>query len=261
MTDFNETTGTQAIERAVLLLTTVASRAQVGWRLTDLARYCDLSNSTTHRILGALSNMRLVKQREGDRRYVPGPMLYDLSLTLPAHFAFQAACHSHLVKLAADTNSSVFLALRSGDSYVLIDNVGSAYATLMSRRGTRRPLLAAATGNAMLVGMPAVLRDNILAANTKDIRLHEEHHLDGYMRMYRRSRRCGFGYHRNDVTSEVSAVSVTIAGTDGLPFAGVTAICSTKSMPAARVPEIVKRLRQEVTLITQQYGDLIAAML
>ncbi|MGD9944259.1 MAG: IclR family transcriptional regulator [Burkholderiaceae bacterium] len=256
----NDSSGTQAIERAVQLLTTVASRSQLGWRLTDLAAYCDLSNSTTHRILAALTRLRLVKQREGDRRYVPGPMLYDLALTLPAHFAFQAACHPHLVKLAAETKTNVFLSFRSGDSYVLIDDAGTGSATLMSRRGTRRPLLAAATGNAMLLAMPAALREQIMESNTRHIRLHEEHNLDGYLRMYRRSKDCGFGYHRDDVNSGLSSVSVTIPGTDGLPFAGVTAICSTESMPDSRVPGVVKKLRAEAEAIEQQHGELIKAL-
>jgi len=45
-------------------------------------------------MLAALAKERLVQQRPGDKRYLPGPLLYELGLSLPGHHAFHAAAQA-----------------------------------------------------------------------------------------------------------------------------------------------------------------------
>src|SRR4051812_33671562 len=91
--------GTQSLERAVLIMKKLAERGGLGWRLLDLAQHCGIERTTTHRILTALVRQRLAEQRPGDRRYVPGPLLFELGLSVPAYSGFQAACAAPLSRL------------------------------------------------------------------------------------------------------------------------------------------------------------------
>lgn len=260
MQETKPTTGTQAIERAVALLTTIADRPQFGWRLTDLASYCDLSNPTTHRILSSLISLRLVKQREDDRRYVPGPLLYDLALTLPLHFAFQSACRKHLDYLAACSHTQVFLALRSGDTCVCVDSAGFSSVRLKSRPGMRRPLIYAAMGNAMLIGLPVEEQQRIVSSNIDHARLRADPYLSNYLHVYRRSRRCGFGFHKGDVANGVTSVSVPILNPAGVAFASLSAMTATETFTNEKIRRTVELLRHEAIAITQQNVKLTKAL-
>ena len=62
-----ERAGTQSLERGARLLRELAARGTLGWRVSDLARRCDLDKGTTHRILACFVRERLVRQR-ADRR-------------------------------------------------------------------------------------------------------------------------------------------------------------------------------------------------
>jgi len=41
--------GTQSLERGALLLKELAARGTLGWRLSDLAKRCELDKGTAHR--------------------------------------------------------------------------------------------------------------------------------------------------------------------------------------------------------------------
>ena len=75
---------TQSIERALRILRELAARGEFGWRLSDLAARCEVDKGTVHRVLSCLVRERFVQQRSTDKHYFPGPMLYELGLSLPA---------------------------------------------------------------------------------------------------------------------------------------------------------------------------------
>src|SRR5688572_17203912 len=117
--------GTQSIERTVAILRELAARGAFGWRLSDLASTCELDRGTTHRILACLVRERLVRQRNTDRRYVPGPLLFELGLSLPALSEFQSACSPALTRLAKRLGSVALLYLRSGSEFVCAGRYGT----------------------------------------------------------------------------------------------------------------------------------------
>ncbi|QYY34008.1 helix-turn-helix domain-containing protein (plasmid) [Cupriavidus pinatubonensis] len=53
--------GTQSIQRAVLILRELASRDMAGWALHDLAARCGLDRATVHRIFKCLIGDGLVQ--------------------------------------------------------------------------------------------------------------------------------------------------------------------------------------------------------
>src|SRR5262245_13123283 len=134
--------GTQTIERSVLILKELAARGTIGWRLSDLAKSCELDRGTTHRMLACLVRERLARQRASDRRYVPGPLLFELGLALPALSAFQSACAGPLARAAKRLGGVSLLCLRSGAEFVCAGRAGDLQLKALTIDvGTRRPLI------------------------------------------------------------------------------------------------------------------------
>lgn len=97
--------GTQSIERALRILRELAARGEFGWRLSDLAARCEVDKGTLHRVLSCLMRERFVQQRSADKHYFPGPMLFELGLSLPGYAAFQQACELRMARFAIDTEA------------------------------------------------------------------------------------------------------------------------------------------------------------
>ena len=153
--DENERSGTQSIERAVALLREISTHGQFGWQMSDLAARCHLGKSTAHRILACLVRERLVRQRPNDRHYLPGPMLFELGLSLPAFGDLQHTARKRLAEVAKRTSCIAFLFLRSGDDFVCAVRVGSReLKALTIFLGSRRPLITSAGGVAILLKLP-----------------------------------------------------------------------------------------------------------
>src|SRR4051812_48211381 len=136
--------GTQSLERGAQLLRALAARGTVGWRLSELAARCGLDKGTAHRMIGCFVRERLARQR-ADRRYVPGPLLYELSLAVPQHAAFQSSAGAALEEAARRLRAHAFLLLRSGADFVCAANAGVASVKGLAHEvGLRRPLAVSA---------------------------------------------------------------------------------------------------------------------
>lgn len=234
-----ERRGTQSLERGILLLRTVATRPQFGWRLSDLAAACDLDKGTAHRMLACLVAERLVAQRPGDRHYLPGPLLYELGLALPERAQFQRAAEPHLRALVRHMGGVAFLLLRSGSDYVCCLRTGSQPLTaLMVYPGTRRPLFTSVGGVAMLQTLPAGEAQAIVADNTRrEIARQGTKRLAALAQMRERSARHGFGVNLGDVVPGLHAFAVAVPGVDG----ALAALClagPADLYPPSRLGEI-----------------------
>ena len=74
-------TGTQSIERALLLLREIAAHNRTGSRLLDLATRTSLQRPTVHRMLKCLAHEGMVQQDPDTHRYYLGSMAFELGLT------------------------------------------------------------------------------------------------------------------------------------------------------------------------------------
>src|SRR5258706_819516 len=162
--------GPQSLERGVRVLRELAARGTVGWRLSDLAERCGLDKGTAHRIVSCYVRERFARQREGDRRYVPGTLLFELSLALPPYYAFQAAAAAPLARAAKRLGGHAFLCLRSGADFVCAANAGvPGIKGLAHEVGLRRPLVVSAGGVAILVALPPAQAKALVAGNMKRV--------------------------------------------------------------------------------------------
>lgn len=237
-------TGTQSIERALRILRELAARGEFGWRLSDLAARCEVDKGTVHRVLSCLVRERFVQQRGTDKHYFPGPMLYELSLSLPGYAAFQHACEQRLAKFAIQTESIAWLMLRSGSEFVCAVRQGDLELRgLMVHVGTRRPLFSSVGGVAILQTLPSLEADRILQENVlQETAQRGDGRLDVLNRMRERSLLHGFGVNLGDVAPGVHAFAVPVCSSNGSAIAAVCLTGLPDHLGEARLPEIRQAL-------------------
>lgn len=245
--------GTQSIERAVVLLKELSARGSFGWRLSDLAAHCNLDKGTAHRILTCLQHERLVQRRESDRHYLPGPLVFELSLAHAPLAEFQAACQAPLNRVARRTRGVAFLYLRSGTDFVCAARVGATPLKGLSINvGTRRPLVTSSGGVAILVALAENESREIIAENMKRIARFGELRIKSIEKMIRRSHSHGFGVNLGDVVPGINSFGLAIQGAKGAPFASLTVSGAAEDFPVAGIPEVMAVLEEERSQIAKK---------
>lgn len=253
-----ERSGTQTLERGARLLRELAARGTVGWRLSDLARRCELDKGTAHRILACYMRERLVRQRAADRRYVPGPLLFELSLALPGHAGLRAAAQKHLAAAASALDAYVFFSLRSGADFVCAANAGACSVKALEHDvGLRRPLLVSAGGVAIVVALPAEEAAAVIADNMRRVQAAGEVRVKAVERMLRRSQAHGHGIHLSDVVPGVNTYGIAIRDASGAAFASVSAAGRAEDLPPARLSAIVRTLEDAGRRIAVEASRLL----
>lgn len=239
-------TGTQSLERAALLLREIATRGRFGWRLKDLAERCQLDRATTYRLLQGLVRERLIRQRDSDRHYLPGPLLFELGLSVPDHSEFQAACRAPLTRLSKRFASLSAAFLRSGAEFVCAGRAGqSVYVGTVLEVGTRRPLITTAGGVAILIAMPPEESRQLAAQNLKQLSVMGPAVTRRLESFLRRSEGLGYAYNRSETTAGVHSFGVPIRDAGQRVFASIVVSGHAEEFPAERVPEVVAALRDE----------------
>ncbi|MEN4921010.1 IclR family transcriptional regulator [Achromobacter spanius] len=236
--------GTQSLSRGIKLLRMVATRPQVGWRLSDLAVACGQDKATVHRMLACLVEERLLEQRSNDRHYLPGPMMYELGLALPAHAQFQRCAEGIVDGFARRMGGIALFQFRSGGEFVCSVRAGTVKMTgAMVYPGTRRPLFTSAGGVAILQTLPpdtarAVLADNV----NQEIKRHGTTRLDALQKMLVKSDEHGFGVNLGYIVPNSYAYGVPVRGTGGEAFAALCLIGTPEAHGEARLDELHDRL-------------------
>lgn len=237
--------GTQSIERAVRVLTEVTARSRFGWRPTDLAARCGLDRGTTHRILACLVRERLAHRRAVDGHYVPGPLLFELALSLPAYDALRRACEPILARIARRAHGYALLSVRSFDDAVCIASAGTpAYLGTAFDVGARRPLVGNAAGMAMLVALPRAQAQAIV-----ERALQGSPDRTTLARMWRRSLALGFGANVGYTARGVNAVALPLRDPGGAPFGSLALAAAASALPASRLQETASALAEDARRI------------
>ncbi|OZI22559.1 IclR family transcriptional regulator [Bordetella genomosp. 7] len=237
-------TGTQSLGRGIKLMRMIATRPDFGWRLSDLAAACKQDKGTVHRMLACLVEERLVVQRPVDRRYLPGPLMYELGLALPARVQFQRRAESLLQSFTRRMGGIALLLLRSGSEYVCSVRAGTLQLSgLMVQAGTRRPLFTSVGGVAIIQTLPPEEARQVLLSNVaQEIAGHGTMRLHGLQKMQERSDRHGWGVNLGDVVQGVHAFAVPVRYASGGAFAAVCLIGTPEQYGQARLPELHEAL-------------------
>ena len=254
----NERTGTQSLLRGVVLLRALATRGEFGWRLSDLAASCGLDKGTAHRILASLVQERLVQQRSSDRHYLPGPLLYELGLSLQGHAGVQRRAEQHLGELARRHDGVALLLLRSGCEYVCsVRSDAVALTELLVHPGTRRPLFTSVGGVAMLQTLPPQEARQVLLNNVaQEIARRGSARLPALQKMRERSDALGFGANMGDVVPGLHAFAVPVSAPGGA-FAAVCLMGRAERFGPQRLPEVRAALEDSACVLHDDAVELV----
>jgi DNA-binding IclR family transcriptional regulator len=246
--------GTQTVARSISLLREVAGRGSFGWRLTDLAAHCGLDKATAYRMLRCLEEERLVKRRASDRHYLPGPLLFELGLSQAPLAAFQASAQAPLARLARRTGGVAFLYLRSSNDFVCAGRVGRTQLKGLSIQiGTRRPLVTAAGGVAILVALPPAEARAVVAENMKRLSRFSELRARSIERMLKRSQSQGYGVNLGDVVPGINAFGVAIRDAQGRPVASLGLSGSADEFPQVGQPKLRELMEEAAMLLSNSF--------
>lgn len=250
-------TGTQAIERAILLMKLLATRGRFGWGLTEIARRSGLDKATVRRILRCLEIERLVDRDFGDRRYFPGALLAELGLSTFGYQQFFDAGRAAIGRLSKRTGGASFLYLRSGDEFVVAGRVEeSPHRGMLNEQGFRRPLVSSAGGVAILIELPARERRLIVQRNHEDLARMSTHRPERFNRVLERSLKAGFAVNLEDVATGINSFAVAIPDHTGAPFASISVAGEPHRFPAAEGARFAELLSQEVVGLRAKAAEL-----
>ncbi len=120
-----QVTGTQAIDRAALLIATVV-RADEPLSFLELHDECGLPKSTTSRLLTALERTELL-ERNAAGSYVAGPLFWLYATRHDPWDELVRLARPTLERLGTDTRETVNLSVTRGDRVVQVAQVDSTY--------------------------------------------------------------------------------------------------------------------------------------
>ena len=119
------TTGTQAVDRAALLVSTVV-RADEPLTFAELQSECGLPKSTTSRMLTALERTELLERNHAGS-YIAGPLFWLYATRHDPWEELVRLARPTLDKVGAGTGETVNLSVTRGDRVVQVAQVDSTY--------------------------------------------------------------------------------------------------------------------------------------
>ena len=243
--------GTQSIERAVLMLKELAAQPNFGWRATDLAARCGLDRATVQRILGSLARSRLAQRRAGDKRYTIGPLLFELSVGLTPMDELHRLADEAIDALARRSRAVAFFYLRSGDDFTCLARAGTAaIQSLMFEVGTRRPLMSSAGGVAILLAMPAEQAAQSLAENRARLARWDTP-MEGIERIWQDSLRAGRAINSAATVAGWNALALPVRDAAGAPLGAVMLAGIAEQFPGTREAALLDMVAKTVSTIEQ----------
>lgn len=162
-----ETSGTQSVDRAMMLLNLVGESGPDGASLAELVAASTLEKPTVRRLLMALIRGGLVEQDDKTRRYHLGVDCYILgTLATPRHGLVDMAADA-VARLAAASGDTAFVTMRRGSAAVCLHREEGAYQirTHALTVGAQHPLGVGAGSLAMLAALPDAELDAVIAEN------------------------------------------------------------------------------------------------
>src|ERR1700761_3384349 len=149
-TDGESKVETRALDRGLMVLNSLAG-APEGLTAPALAEQTDLSRATVYRLLSTLEARRFVVHDEARRSYGLGPAVESWFVGRESHVALAVLAKPTMERLAAETEETVPLFVRSGSYRITISRIDSLHVLRhVSELGERRPLIFGATGTVLM---------------------------------------------------------------------------------------------------------------
>ena len=246
--------GSQAVGRALALLSLVGRGGAAGWGLAGLAAASGLARPTARRLLLALSAARMVEQDRTTRRYHLGPEAYLLGSFAAERHGILHHARDSMLRLARETGDTVLLTVPQGDHTLCLERVEGDFPvrTHALMRGDRKPAGVGAGAMAILAALPepearalldrvAPLVGDLVPAMAGDLA---------------RARAAGHALNPGRVVPGSWGLGVAVLWPDGRPAGALSIAAIENRMGAARQAELAAALAREARLVQSRLAAL-----
>ncbi|WP_411880300.1 IclR family transcriptional regulator [Polaromonas sp. YR568] len=254
-------TGAQTVDRACELLREIARTGAGGVRILDLCHATGLSRPTAHRILRSLQLAGLVRQSPENRRYALGSGLFELGMAAPNPITQFPQVRSVAEELAASTEDTVYLMLRSYDDVLCAWRAQGAYPIKANvvALGDRRPMGASVAGLCLLAGLPEAESNALIAANAPYLPAFCRMTPADVTRHVNDARDKGYSVGVNAVMEGVTAVGMAVPASYQRPCMALSVSAISSRIPPERIPALVEQLKRSAARIAAITGSDAAA--
>ncbi len=231
------------VKKAFIILKAIAKSSQ-GLRISEIASLLDISKSTVHGIITALSEQGAIIQSSTSKRYFIGMTIMELGKSAHERIDFKKIARPIMEELMEQCQESVFLGILNNDRVTIIDIVESRKDfKITSPIGTALPLFAGATGKLFLSGMDTesvhdFLKSNPLRQFTSNTIIDPEE----YIRELEKVKKDGFAYDDEEYISGVRAVAAPIKK-HGAYIPAIWVVGFKASMAKSKIPAITRQTR------------------
>lgn len=251
--------GTQSIERVINLLRVVASRGRNGMRLGDITAASGLPSSTCFRMLQRLEDEGVLERHAVTRKYLLGPLLYELGLLAQPRFQLAQRCENTLATLADLTQDTVYLSERRGNEAVCSARALGDYPikALTLDVGVRRPLGVGAGGLAILCALPPAEADEIITGHAERYPKLSSLTAARVREAIAQGREQGYAFldgAGHPGTAAVGVIIPTIA-----PVAAISVAAISSRLDPARRVEIAAQLQLHALRLSRQLDRSVAS--
>jgi len=243
----------QSISRAGNILQCLGNGVST---ITEIARHCNLSKSTVHRLLKALEESLIVSQNPTNHRYYLGPLITQLaSKPQNTHEYLITSSIDEMRRLSDISEETITISIMTGIQYVHLHEIQSRHDLRVTEEGRKtRPLFVGATTKVLLSQFDdnelkiAIKNINITPATTKTVT-----NKNVLMAQLKEIRKRGYAVSYGETIVGALCTSAPIRNY-GLPAA--LSIVGPESRLKPRVNGLVKELQASADLISKKIAGI-----
>ncbi|MEV2216789.1 IclR family transcriptional regulator [Streptomyces sp. NPDC050997] len=219
--------------------------------LTDISRRAGLSLTTTHRLVGALTEWGALERDESGVYHV-GLRLWEVAALAPRGLALRQAALPYLEDLYEATHENVQLAVRDGSEVVYTEWIsGRSSVGVHIRVGARWPLHVTGVGLVLLAYGDPELQKEYCAGRLASLTPYTLTDAGQLRRVLAEVRRSGVAVSDRQVTEDALSVAAPVRGPGGTLVAAVSVVVPQAD---AQVPVLVPAVRLAARGISRALG-------
>ncbi|MBE9638774.1 IclR family transcriptional regulator [Salipiger pacificus] len=242
------------MDRALGLLSLVASGGGAQVSMTELVAATGLSRPTVRRLMLALMRAGLVEQEAGSG-YALGPEAQVLGVMAARRFDLVGAAQDSLIALSRESEDSSFVSLRRGSYSVCLHREEGAFPirNLILQAGDRHPLGLGAGSMAILASLPEAEAAEILADTRPEVERSYPNFTQAWLgEELARARARGWSLNPGVRMASSWAIGVAVFDPAGVVVGSLSIAALDSRMGEDRQPEIVAMLKRESAAVTRR---------
>lgn len=242
-----------SVDNALKLILMVRERRVV--RISEASRELGVAGSTAHRLLAMLQHRGFVRQDPATRAYVLGPELVQNVREPWKGLNLERHARPLLERIVAKLGETAHLCALEGTETVFLTSVESKRLLRTgSRAGLWLPAHCTSGGKAMLAQLPVEELRELYSARSALQRMTDRSisKLTALERELQNVARQGYALNREESEREIGAVAVALELPPGPPRMALATSMPISRLPARRVPEVVRTLREGVAELERE---------